>query len=131
MALEMIRKKTSLQSAIYRFIEEAGYTPSEAERAARNLLQIDPEIFEQVIYHNMINLGENMPDILSRIQCPCLFISSNHELGSLVKPEDLPIVKKSLKKGKMVQIKNVGHSIHLESPAAFNQAVEDFFSQIK
>jgi pimeloyl-ACP methyl ester carboxylesterase len=51
-------------------------------------------------------------------------------MGSLVKPEDLPIVKKSLKKGKMVQIKNVGHSIHLESSDAFNQAVKGFLSQV-
>lgn len=131
MALEMMRKKTARKEMTTRLIEEAGCSPAEANRSARNLEKIDPEIFEQVLYHNMIHLGENIPTILSLIQCPCLFISSNYKLGSLVKPEDLPIVKKNLKKGKMVQIENVGHGIHIESPAAFNQALGDFLSQIE
>ncbi len=130
MALEMVKKKFSRQEAKTRFIEEAGYSTSEAERAARNLEQIDPEIFEQIIHHNMLHSGENMLAILSRIQCPCLFISSDHALGSLVKPEDLPIVEKSLKKGSMAQIADVGHGIHIESADAFNQAVEEFLSRI-
>ncbi|MBC2704666.1 alpha/beta hydrolase [Desulfobacula sp.] len=128
MALEMVKKKTSRQEAETRFIEEAGYSPAEAKRATRNLEQIDPEIFEQILYHNMLCSGENMSAILSRIQCPCLFISSNHALGSLVKPEDLPIVKKSLKNGNMAHITDAGHGIHIESPAAYNQALRKFLS---
>ena len=130
MALEMIKKKTSLQDMVIRFIEEADYSPSEADRSARNLGQIDPEIFEQIITHNMMQLGEPLPTILKQIQCPCLFISSSHELGSLVKPEDLPIVKTNLKKGRMAHIADVGHGIHMEAPEAFNQVLKNFLSGI-
>jgi pimeloyl-ACP methyl ester carboxylesterase len=126
MSLEMIRAKISRKEMITRFIKKLGYSFQEAQRSAKNLEQIDPEIFEQALYHNMIHLGENILSALSKIQCPCLFISSNYDLGSLVKPEDLSIVKKSLKKGTMVQIKDVGHGIHIEAPEAFNQVLADF-----
>lgn len=131
MALEMIKNKTSLQDMVIRFIEEAGYSPCEADRSARNLGQIDPEIFEKIITHNMMHLGQPLPTILKQIQCPCLFVSSNYELGSLVRPEDLPVVKKSLKKGSMAHITDAGHGIHMESPAAFNRALRKFLSGIE
>ena len=130
MALDMIRKKTLKKDAVKRFVEKAGYSPSEAERSFRNLKQIDPEIFEQAITHNMMHLDETIPAVLKQIQCPCLFISSNYELGSLVKPEDLPIVKRSLKKGSMAHMADAGHGIHIESPAAYNQALMKFLSGI-
>jgi len=131
MSLEMIRKKTSRQKVIARFIDETGYSPSEAQRMARNLEVIDPGVFEQALEGQMFKLGRDVPTALSRIHCPCLFISSDYSLGSLVRPEDLPGVKKSLKKGQMAFIKEVGHSIHMESPRAFNKELGDFLSGLQ
>jgi len=131
MALEMIRGKTPRQDVIARFIDEAGYSKSEAKRCAKNLKVIDPCVFEQVLNGQTLKLKQNIFTALSKIQCSSLFISSDFKLGSLVRPEDLPKIDKSLKKGHMAFIKEVGHSIHMDSPLAFNQVVGDFLSSLE
>lgn len=131
MALEMIRNSTSRQDAIALFIDGAGYSLSEAERAARNLEVIDPEIIEQIMRGRIIKLKEDVPTALGHIQCPSLFISSDFHLGSLVKPEDLPEVQKKLRNGVMALVKDVGHSIHMESAQVFNQVLGDFLTRLE
>ena len=128
MALDMIRKSTSVQEATARFVDEAGYSSSEAERTARNLEVIDPGVFEQILRGQTLTLTEDVLKALSRIQCPCLFMASDFELGSLVTPGDLPGVEKSLRNGRITLIKDVGHSIHRESAQAFNQVLATFLS---
>jgi pimeloyl-ACP methyl ester carboxylesterase len=131
MSLEMIKKKIPRQKIITRFIDEEGFSPPEAERMARNLEVIDPGVFEQILEEQTIKLKQDFSTALRRIQCPCLFISSESSSGSLVRSKDLPMVEKSLKNGQMAFIKDVGHSIHMEAAQAFNQVLGDFLFNLE
>jgi pimeloyl-ACP methyl ester carboxylesterase len=130
-ALEVIRDNIPTQEAICRFTDGAGYSLAEAERATRNIKVIDSEIFELALKGQIVRLKSDIYTALSLIQCRCLFISSDFKLGSLVKPNDLPEVKKSLKKGTMALFKKVGHGIHMESTQAFNQLLNEFLANLK
>ena len=125
-ALDVKKNNASFREAILRFVSELGYSLTEAERVARNLAVIDPEIFAQILDGKLITLNEDITIALGRIQCPCLFVSSNEKLGSLVHQKDLPRVKKSLPNGQFALIDNVGHGIHLEAAEAFNQVLGVF-----
>jgi len=51
---------------------------------ARNLEMIDAAVFEQILAEQGIKLKQEIPAVLSRVQCPCFFVSSNVSLGPMI-----------------------------------------------
>jgi len=94
--------------------------PPDADEAAikdvaDNLFCIAPETVGIVLRDQLLE-GFNLEHALQQILCPTLLLYGEPQLGSCVRESDAEYFHANVLHGRVIQIKDAGHSIHLEQP---------------
>jgi pimeloyl-ACP methyl ester carboxylesterase len=69
-------------------------------------------------------------DIASQIQCPCLLVTADLELGAIVSPEIAQQVAEMNSNVQVVRLEGAGHNVRREQFGPFVKAVTAFLSQV-
>lgn len=80
------------------------------------LWQIDPTFFNALLYDfNGFIEGYDCKTILGKIKCPVLFLRGETRLGAVMTDDEFSWLQESFSNVECIQIKSVGHLLHLES----------------
>lgn len=102
------------------------YDESNHFQWAKSKKQITPEIAKAITAPR-----EDWWQMLKRIKCPVLLITSNVELGGLVSDEVAEEAARTNKKLTRVHFENAGHSIHRDEFYAVRDVVRKFLRNLK
>lgn len=79
------------------------------------LWQLDPTYFNPLLYDfDGFTQGYDYKQILAKIKCPILFIRGESKLGAVLTDEEVAWLKQNFRNVKCVEIKGVGHLLHLQ-----------------
>lgn len=70
---------------------------------------------------------ENWPAVAARYAGPTLFVAG--ERSDYIRPEHRGIIVEEFTRGRFVTVKNSGHWVHADNPAAFVAVLENFLSR--
>jgi len=77
--------------------------------------------------HNFSSI--NWDQILPQAVCPMLVISADPELGSILTPADIDVLKKAIPHLQKKHLANAGHSIHRDQFKAYLRTVKSFLAK--
>ncbi len=82
---------------------------------AKCLWQLDPTFFDALLYDfDGFTKGYDYKEILTKIDCPVLFIRGEAKLGAVMADDEISWLKQNFSNKKCVQINGVGHLLHLQ-----------------
>lgn len=112
------------------------FVPHSIVHGERYMNQYDP-LFGDTFYTGAWFAGTDQADILSRVQCPAVYIKVVTRFGkdgvqwAASDDADAARVESLLQNGRTVLISNTGHDVKDDDPAAFSKICLDFLPEIR
>jgi pimeloyl-ACP methyl ester carboxylesterase len=79
------------------------------------LWRLDPTFFDTLLYDfDGFTKGYDYREILTKIDCPVLFIRGEAKLGAVMSDDEISWLKQNCRNVNCVQINGVGHLLHLQ-----------------
>lgn len=103
-----------------------GWSEEEFETWARAKQQVSRQFLDSM---GGRPIGAEWQELLPRVQCPVLLVTSDPELGSIVTPEAAAIAQQLLPSLRVVRLSGAGHNIRREQFAAFMTAIKAFLAE--
>jgi pimeloyl-ACP methyl ester carboxylesterase len=96
---------------------------------ADNLFCTASETVDTLLRDQLLE-GFDLELVLRHVRCPALLLYGEPDLGSCVRASDAEFFQANIPHSKLIQIKDAGHSLHLEQPAIFLDHLTRFLNSM-
>jgi pimeloyl-ACP methyl ester carboxylesterase len=112
---KVAKSETELALSLAYNYKDFGVTSAWTTFFSRCLWSLDPSFFDSLLNDfERFTRGYNYRQILSRINCPILFITGDTTLGSVMTTDEMSYLNQNAENVKLAKVEGVGHLLHLE-----------------
>ncbi len=97
---------------------------------ARCLLQTDPEALQMLIDGRALE-EPDLDLVLSQVRCPTLLLQADPSRGALLTDKDAARITAILPQAASVRFSDIGHQLHMESPAEVLRVITFFLESLR